>query len=36
MYELTKGMVELNNLWGIICMNSPKVGVHVMCKVVQQ
>jgi hypothetical protein len=23
-------------LWGIMCMNSPKVGVHVKCKVDQQ
>jgi hypothetical protein len=21
-----------NKLWGIMCMNSPKVGIHVMCK----
>jgi hypothetical protein len=23
-------------LWGIMCMNSPKVGAHVKCKVDQQ
>jgi hypothetical protein len=27
---------SLNKLWGIMCMNSPKVGVHVMCKADQQ
>jgi hypothetical protein len=25
----------LNKSWGIMCMNSPKVGVHVKCKASQ-
>jgi hypothetical protein len=27
---------SLNKLWGIMCMNSPKVGAHVKCKVYQR
>jgi hypothetical protein len=26
----------LNKLWGIMCMNSPKVGAHVKCKAYQR
>ena len=27
---------SLNKLWGIMCMNSPKVGAHVKCKAYQR
>jgi hypothetical protein len=27
---------SLNKLWGILCMNSPKVGSHVKCKAYQR
>jgi hypothetical protein len=27
---------SLNKLWGIICMNSTKVGAHMKCKAYQR
>jgi hypothetical protein len=27
---------SLNKLWGIMCMNSPKVGAQVKCKAYQR